>query len=427
LRVFGFLLLAAALSAILFGLAPALQATRLDVAQATKGEFRADVRPVRFRNALTLGQIVACAMLLTCKVQSLRVSARMGAQDVGFATSGILGLNVNEKYRSRVLSQLAAEPSVRAIAAAQSIPLNGRLGSVPVIGGERHTVRAAYNFVSPDFFRALDISIRSGRSFSQTEAQSGAAVAIVSQKTAEQLWPGQQALGQTLQIAPEPRIGPESKVRRFPSVRIIGVATDVVSCCMSTGVDPALVYLPTTSAAPGTGLLVRVYGNSERARKDLDTKLAAISPSAIDQIHTMETFQAAGIFPFRVVAAVCTVIGGLALLLALSGVYGVLSFSVSQRTREIGIRMAIGASTASVAGMVIKQSMRLALPGSVAGAVLALGVCRLLASRLFFMKLFEPIAFLTGVVVPLAAAAVAAYVPAHRAPSVEPTNALRHD
>jgi len=216
-------------------------------------------------------------------------------------------------------------------------------------------------------------------------------------------------------------------VLRFPTVRIIGFTADIVSCCMASGVDPALVYLPTTSAAAGTGLLVRVYGNSERVRQVLDSKLAAISPSAIDQIHTMETFQAAGIFPFRVLAAVCTGIGGLALLLAWSGVYGLLSYSVSQRTREIGIRMAIGASTASVAGLVIKQSMQLALIGSVAGAMLALGVWHLLASRLFFMKSFEPVALLIGVLVPLAAAAVAAYVPARRAASVEPTTALRHD
>ncbi len=427
LRVFGFLIFTTALSAILFGFASALQATRVDVVQATKGEFTADTRPARFRNALVIGQITACAMLLTCAVQSLRVSARIGAQEVGFATRGILGLDVNEKYRTKVLSRLAEEPSVHAIAAAQSIPLNGKLGSVPVIGGDGHTVRAAYNFVSPNFFRVLDIPIRSGRSFTGHEAQSGEAVALVSQRTAMQLWPGQQALGQTLRIMPEPRIGHESKVRRFPTVRIIGVAADVVSCCLTIGVDPALLYLPTTSAAAGNGLLVRVYGSSERVRQTLDTKLAAISPSAIDQIHTMETFQAAGVFPFRVAAAVCTGIGGLALLLAWSGVYGVLSYSVSQRTREIGIRMAMGASTTSVAGLVVKQSMRLALIGSAVGAVLALGVWQLLASRLFFMASFEPMAFLIGLLVPLAAAAVAAYVPARRAVLVDPTISLRYD
>jgi len=427
IRVFGFLVAVTVFSALLFGLAPAIQATRLDVAQAIKGEFAADLRPTKLRNALVIGQITGCALLLTCAVLSLRASARLSNLEVGFATSGVLELDINEKYRPRILSRLAEEPAVQAIAVAQSIPLNGGLFMAPMIAGEGTAVRAAYNFASPTFFEVLDISILSGRNFTKEEAEAGAAVAIVSQKTALQLWPGQQVLGQTIRITPDSQAWPNSKLRRFSAVRVIGVASDIVTCCLVVGLDPTLVYLPTASTAAGTELLVRVHGSSDQARQKLDSELSAISPGAIDQIHTMEMFRAGGVFPFQMAAAVCTILGGLALVLALSGVYGVLSYSVSQRTREIGIRMAIGAPTSAVAGLVLKQSMRLALIGSAAGSILAFAVWRILASRLFFMRTFDGVAFLVGVLVPLAAAALAAYVPVRRAVLVDPTATLRHD
>jgi predicted permease len=427
IRVFGFLIAVAALSAILFGLAPAIQTTCLDVAQVTKGEFIPNLRPTKLRNALVIGQISACAMLLICAGTSLRASARMSKQEVGFATKGVLELDINEKHRPRILSRIAEEPAVQVIAAAQSIPLNGMLPTVPMVVGEGTGVRASYNFVSPNFFRALDIPILSGRNFTEEEAQAGAAVAIVSQNTALRFWPEKQALGQTLRIAPDPSVSMQSDVRHFSAVRIIGVAADIVSCCFTVGMDPSLLYLPTTSSATGTELLVRVHGSSDRVRQTLDTELAAISPGAIDQIHTMETFREAGVFPFQVAASVCTVIAVLALLLASSGVYGVLSYSVSQRTREIGIRMAIGASGSAVVRLVLKQSLRLAVIGSAAGSVLAMGAWRILASRLFFMRAFDGMAFFVGVLVSVVAACLAAYIPARRATKVDPMVALRYE
>jgi len=427
IRVFGFLMAIAASSATLFGLAPALQATRLDLSQAAKGEFAPNMRPTRLRNALVILQITACVMLLTVAGLALRASSRMNRQEVGFTTSGVLEMHINEKYRSKLLSRLTEQPVVEGIASAQSIPLNGMLPTVPMISGERTAARGSYNFVSPTFFPMLGIPILSGRSFNVEEARAGAAVAIVSQKTALRFWPGQQPLGQTLRLVPDPRVAPGSKVRSFPSVRIIGVAADIVSCCFTVGMDPTLLYLPTIPTAAGTSLLVGVHGNSEQARHKLDADLAAISPGAVDQIHTLDTFRAAAVFPFQMAAGVCTVIGGLALFLAVSGVYGVLSYSVSQRTREIGIRMAIGATAGAVARLVLKQSMRLALIGGIVGSLLALAVWRLLASRVFFMEAFDGIAFLIGVLVPLAAAALAAYAPARRAILVDPTTTLIYD
>jgi hypothetical protein len=134
-RVFGFLFVGAVGSALLFGLAPAIQATRLDVSQAAKGEFAADFRPARLRNALVVGQITVRALLLTCAGLSLRGSNRMSQQDVGFLTRGVVELEFQEKFRSKILSQLGEEPAVKAIAAAQSPPLDGMLPGVPIVVG----------------------------------------------------------------------------------------------------------------------------------------------------------------------------------------------------------------------------------------------------------------------------------------------------
>jgi putative ABC transport system permease protein len=385
------------------------------------------MRPTKLRDALVVAQISACAMLLACAWMSFRASARMSKQQVGFTTKGVLEMDINENFRTRILSRITEEPAVQMVAAAESVPLNGMLPTVPLVDGKGTAVRVSYNFVSPGFFRALDIPILRGRNFNLEEARAGAAVAIVSQKTALHLWPREQALGQTLRITPDPRVSLESNLRHFSVVRIIGVSADIVSCCFTVGTDPSLVYLPTTTSAAGTELLVRVHGGSDRVRQTLDTDLAAISPGAIDQIHTMATFRDAGIFPFRVAAGVCAAIAGLALLLSLSGVYGVLSYSVSQRTREIGIRMAIGATRITVVRGVLRQSLKLALIGSTVGSVLALGAWRILSSRLFFMRTFDGMAFLVGVLVPVAAASLAAYIPARRAAKVDPMVALRYE
>src|SRR6185369_17748023 len=144
----------------------------------------------------------------------------------------------------------------------------------------------------------------------------------------------------------------------------------------------ALVYFPATERAAGTPLLARVRGDVETARRTLDVDLNAIFPGAIDEINKLQAFVAGNIYPFRVAYWVSSAIGMLALLLTVSGIYGVLSYVVSQRTKEIGIRMAMGATTRAVTGLVLKQSMRLGVIGTFLGAVFALGVSRILASGL---------------------------------------------
>lgn len=292
-------------------------------------------------------------------------------------------------------------------------------------GEGARTLLAAYNSVSPEYFGVFEIPILRGRNFTGEEADSDAPVAILSQATARQLWPNGDALGQSLRLTPDP---PYTRSRmRYPAVRVIALAKDVTSGSIGNGVDKTLVYFPTNRRAPRSSLLVRVHGDPEAARRRLDADLTGMDPTAVGQIHKMQEVFAAVIYPSRVAYWVSSAIGVLALLLTLSGIYGVLSYVVSQRTKEIGIRMAIGATTRSVKGLVMMQSLRLGIIGIAVGGVLALGVSRIFASSFGKIDTFDGAAYAGGILLVLAACAAAAYVPSRRAARIDPIKTLRYD
>jgi ABC-type antimicrobial peptide transport system permease subunit len=170
-----------------------------------------------------------------------------------------------------------------------------------------------------------------------------------------------------------------------------------------------------------------VHGDAEVARRKLDAEIAQINPGAIDQIHRMDEFRAAGVYPFQAASWICACVGALALLLTLSGIYGVLSYLVTQRTKEIGIRVALGASTGSVTFLVLRQSMRLAAFGIAIGSVMALGVSRLFAAHLEGINMYDGVAYGGGVLLVIVASGAAAYFPSRRAARIDPTTTLRYD
>jgi predicted permease len=427
-RVFGFMLAAALGSAVLFGLAPAIQAMRPNVMQAARGDFSSDFRPARLRNALVAGQITMCALLLICAGVLLRGARRLANFEVGLKTAGMVEMEIQDKFRARILARLAAEPVVQTVVAAQSPPLDGALPTVPVVAGDSASaVGAWYNFVSPEYFPALEIPILRGRNFTRDEAAAGAPVAVISLATAHLFWPSREAVGQSIHMVRDPQDHTQSRVQRHESVRVIGIARDIVSCCAILGVDKTCIYLPTTPAENGDALLVRVHGDAEVARRKLDAEIAQINPGAIDQIHRMDQMRAAGVYPFQAASWICACVGALALLLTLSGIYGVLSYLVTQRTKEIGIRVALGASTGSVTFLVLRQSMRLAGFGIAIGSVMALGVSRLFAAHLVGINMFDGLAYGGGVLLVIAASAAAAYFPSRRAARIDPTTTLRYD
>ena len=311
-----------------------------------------------------------------------RAGLKLQASDVRLELKGVLDVHFNEGIDNKVADRLRQEPWVESLAAAWRAPLYGTF-RIPLV---------------------------KGRNFTAEESR---------------LWPGQDALGQSLRV--EPRVNAASWVKQpvYRAARVVGIARDVVSGFIWDGVDTTCIYFPTGPLGAKNGsLLVRVKGEPEAARRALDAAITGVS-TELSFIVPMDETLAIQIYPFRASSWIAMALGGLALSLSLSGIYGVLSYLVSQRTKEIGIRIALGASTSAVVRIVLSQSMKLAVVGIVIGAALALGVSRLFASELQNVDTFDALAYMGSIAVVLAAALAAAYVPSRRAASVDPVTALR--
>jgi putative ABC transport system permease protein len=426
IRVFGFMLIAAFASALLFGLAPAIQSTRADVMLAARGEFSIDARPMRLRNTLVIVQITVCALLLICSGVLIRGEGAMRSFDVGFRTHGVIGMVPPGKGRPLILQRLRSDSTVQAIASASSLPLNGILPAVSISAGAGAKASDAwYNHVSPGFFSLLEMPILEGRNFTEDEARSGAPVAVISELTARRLFPKGNALGREVFIRHDARTNWAEPLPQYSAARVIGVTRNIISCSIPYGPDPPLVYFPATTGE--RNLLVRVNGNVENARLRLDKELSILVGEDIEDMHTLDQSFALSVYLFRAGSWVGFLLGGLALALTLSGIYGVLSYLVTQRTKEIGIRMALGATVSSVTGLVMRQSMRLAVVGIGLGTAMALGVSRFLASHLVFINTFDFSAYAAGVMLVVVASLGAAYFPSRRAARIDPVTTLRYD
>jgi predicted permease len=426
-RVFWFILAAAIAAAVLFGLAPALQATRASVVQAARGNFDTERRPRRLRNALIITQVAGAALLLITSGVLLRSSHRLQRIESGVRSRDVLQLDVLETARGRALAQLDVERTVESVAAASSSPLDGSFKVVRIGRAGLEPLAAFYSFVSSNYFSVLDIPLVSGRTFTRDEEGTRGPVAIISETTALRLWPGRDAVGGYITLGTDVLDRRDARADFPRDVRVIGVARDAVSGALVLGRGRPVVYFPTNAAARGVQLLLRVRGEPERARREIDADLDRMTPGAVDGIHRLDEMIAGTLYPFKAAFWVSSAIGAIALLLTLTGVYGVLSYVVTQRAREIGIRLALGASSRAVLGLVLGQSFRLALIGLAAGSVLALGMSRLVASQLEFIDTFDALAFAGGAMIVLATCLGGAFMPSRRAARIDPVTSLRQD
>jgi hypothetical protein len=253
-------------------------------------------------------------------------------------------------------------------------------------------------------------------------------VVVISQATARLFWPGRDALGETVQIDAQrlPRPG-SSRLPPFSSARVIGIARDAANGFVGNGLDPTCLYFPTTTADDDASLLIAARGGKEAGRRLIQATLDRIAPDAADQLNPLDEVLATMRYPFRVAFWIASFLAGLALLLTISGVYGVMSYAVSQRSKEIGIRMALGADSAAVVWMVVEQSMRMAGIGAALGGAAALMVAPVFANQLQAIRPYEPIAYAVGLAVVIAAGLAAAVLPGRRAVRIDPVVTLRCD
>jgi predicted permease len=430
-RVALFLFAGAGVSTLFFALAPALQATRVELVRAIRGEVVRDSRPGRARNVLVALQVTGSVLLLTCSAVFLRSSWAAASADPGIRTADtvIVGI-LNEQMRGAMLDIVRSEPSVASVAASWPGGLGGRAA---IADGATGKSTVAYQFVSPETFGVLGIDLVRGRGFLPTERSASAAVAVISESVARQLWPGLDAVGQVLRLEPDPK-GDTREKDEPPllsrSFVIVGIARDVAGFRFSG--KAAGIYVPIGAETAGTALTMRVRGDPERVRRALIERMTAID-SNMGEVTTLRTIASMETYVLAIPFWLTLVLGALALLLTLSGLFSVLSYLVEQRTREIGVRMALGATRRSIGALVLSQSARPVAIGVVLGGSLtaALGAALLATPAAeqigSAVRLFDPVAYATSLLCIVTACACAALIPALRAGRIDPIAALRQD
>jgi predicted permease len=432
-RVALFLVGGAIVATVSFALAPALQATRVELVRAIRGEIVRDGRPSRARNVLVALQVTGSVLLLICAAIFLRSSIRAASLDPGMRTAGIINLTVlNEQRRGAILDVAKSEPLIASVAA--SLP--GFLGGFPAFAqGAGGKSSVTYQFVSPEHFAVFDIDVVRGRGFTESERSANAAVVVVSESAARQVWPNTDAIGQVLRLESDTtqsrKPDPAQLVSR--SFTVIGVARDVSGFRVGGFTLPgAGVYVPIGTDSATTLLTLRVRGDVPRARQALIDRLSAIDAN-MTEVSTLETMVQAGAYLLKIPFWLTLMLGALALLLTLSGLFSVLSYLVEQRKKEIGVRMALGATPRGIAGLVLTQAARpvgigLLLGGGFAaalgGVLLATPAAEYIGT---IVRLFDPIAYGGSILCIVAACTCACLIPAFRAAQIDPARTLRQN
>ena len=427
-RVFGFILAASTVATLAFGLVPALETTGCSLVQANRGDFSSDYRPSRLRSFLVVTQVTVCTLLLIYAVVMARGEQWVARQKVNLATHGVFDLQVIKQYQAKVAERLSAEPAVESVAAASDAPLWNSLRRMAVVrAGSKSAIASGYDFVTPEYFTVFRIRLVSGRFFTAEEAAAEAPVVVLSEATARSFWPRQEALGQTLAL--RPAAGTEARrVPAYTNARVIGIARDTINGWPAQGLDPSCIYFPSNVKSTRVGsLLVRMRGEHGSARRSLEAALNRVAPSIADQIYAMDDVLALETYPFRVAFWISSLLGGLALVLTTTGIYGVMSYLVSQRTKEIGIRVAVGAGQWLVVRMVVQQSLRLVATGAAVGVGFALLVSPVFAHEVAAVNPYDGAAYAVGAGVAIAAGLGASVRPARRAAAVDPAVTLRCD
>jgi macrolide transport system ATP-binding/permease protein len=455
IRIFAYTLLVSFAAGIAFGLAPALQASKSDVNSALKEEgsaFGQRLSRSRLRGLLITGQMAACLVLLIGSAVLLRGSQLALKIDPGYEARRVVYLEVhnpeNLHYPQPRLLQLNRDliqaianlPGVLSVAQASRSPIGGirwvpvaPAGAAPAIpgasGGE--PTGAGYSYVTPNYFEALSIPIVRGRIFTPREAVGQVPVVIISEATARRFWPSDDPIGKHLKIGSE-RATMHFSGEKDPFIansEVIGVARDVRSMDLRK-LDDSYLYLPLSQTHQWTStLLARTEGDPTPLLPVIGQEVRRVDanlPVVGAPLYTMISMD-----PFFVVSRIggvlASIVGALGLFLACLGVYGMVSYSVAQRTREIGIRMALGAKGIQVLRLVMREGFRPILSGIAIGVVASAGVSRALSATLFGLSPLDMVSFAGMSLVLIVIALLATWLPARRATEVDPMVALRYE
>src|SRR6266403_995881 len=421
------------ITTLVLGLVPAFQTRKIDLAGALKsdsvgvvgGGGRAWVRSglVVIQVSLSFVLLVGAGLLL----QSLQ---RIRTTSPGFSTHGVLDTAVNlvsagydapraQTFQDELLDRVKALPGVESATFARMTPLSyGSYSSTPVaVDGyqpppEEQPI-VEYNEVGPDYFTTLGIPLVSGRQFTRADDERAALVAVVNETMAAKYWLGRNPIGERVQV-------------KGRWMRVVGMAKDSKYQSVRETPKP-FFYVPLRqNFSRGSGLNIRTRLSPEAMTAALTRELHAIDRNlALFEVITLQEQVDRSTSPQMVAVTLVGILGGLALLLAAIGLYGVMSYAVSQGTRELGLRMALGAGASNLLRLVLSRGLALTAGGVALGAAVALGLTRLLGSLLYKVSPRDPLAFGSAFVVMTIAALVACFLPAWRAIRTDPARALR--
>ncbi|MEJ7809787.1 MAG: ABC transporter permease [Gemmatimonadaceae bacterium] len=436
-RVLLFALALSLATGLVFGLVPAIRAPRTDLQGALRDGGRGSTagrRSHRLRALLVMSEMALALVLATSAGLMVKSFRRLAQVDPGFRPDNVLAVSLTIRksrypdatrylpFYRHLLERVREVPGVQAVGAIKNGPLlNAASGgepypftvvgrSLPPAGAEP---RADVHPVSPDYFRAMGIPILRGRPLSEQDDETAPLVAIISGSLARRFWPGASPVGETITYGGRPR-------------QIVGVAGDVRYARMDS-LPGAAIYVPVFQEPRiAVTLLVRTAGDPAAAAPGVRAAIRALDPSLpITQLVTMRQAMLDSVARPRFFTLLLSLFGALALALAALGLYGVIAFTVSQRTHEIGVRIALGAGRGSVTALTLRYAMAPALAGIAIGLAASLLVTRVLASQLYGVTATDPATFMAVSALLAAVALVAAYLPARRAARVSPMEALR--
>jgi putative ABC transport system permease protein len=414
------------LTGVVFGLAPAIQSTKPELTVALRSGNTTRVSRARLRNLLVIGQVAVSLVLLIGAGLLVRTLQRAQSSDVGFDSKNLIVLSMDVSalgyddtrvttLREQLAERLKAVPQIKEISTAQIMPFAGRRDDAIDIEGEGSGISVNANLVSPTYFQTLGIHLQRGRQFTDEDVRSGQSPAIITQAMANRFWSEADPIG-----------------KRFRDGdgnwhEIIGVVSDISSTHVGK-VDGPLFYTPDSLVHLAEhSFVLRTNGNVNSSMNAVREAARSIDKDAFVTVEPLEENVRRALEPARTGAWFSSTISLLALIIAATGIYGMLSYNVIERTSEVGIRMALGAQRRSVLLLIVGDGMKLAAIGTAIGLTVAAILARVLGSVVFGVATADALAFAVVAIGALVVALLACYIPARRATKVDPLVALRRE
>jgi predicted permease len=438
--VLAFTLLVSLITGILFGLAPALQASRTDPKEGLQKGGRTSTagrNQGRLRNALVIAEVSLASVLLVGAGLMLRTFLNLTHLDPGFREDHVLTASLSlphAQYKTheqtahfydRLVSSLNALPGVASAGAGSDLPWTGydeNNGGFTIEGHKpppHQDFHARYHMATPGYFSAMGIPLLEGRSFTEADKTGAPWALIINHAMAERYWPGEDALGKRICFADVPKSDSDW-------MTIVGIVGDIKDQPNSPSAENAYWWSEYQAAESDMSIVIRTQDDPRQIADGLRSAVHRLDPAlAVADVKLMDSVVDTSVSTPRFTFVLVGLFAGLAILLAAIGAYGVIAYTVSQRTPEFGLRVALGAQRSDLLRMVLTQSAKLAVPGTIFGVLLALSMGSVMRNLIYGVSPADPVILSSVALLVLTVALIASYVPARRASRSDPMTTLR--